>query len=398
MNFIYKELAMIEYFNKFIDHASQKLFEEVLTYGDERIDKYYKESVARGIKKSFRKNILFLLGTYHNDSKYFLLPGKSSILKHKKELFDHTFYVMLDKTKIKHNNCAQICIYVCDIYRNKLNKFCGYFDGDNNDVNIRKELYKNQVSLYYKSGNKEKYFTLSKSSYDKLERLYIGDKQNVNLEILGLLIRYTCFDTDKEGYFFSADHIYKFIIDNNYENNTLEAFSGSINSNLKNYCSLFSDIESQFKSKGSFFVLDKLDNYSILICNPPFIKILIDQLFVKILGILDSMDNKDIILIIPDHRSQQQADNDMKFEVPVGVPIETTRLTNKMRYEGYSLYYDKITSSEYIKKIFVMHNFKYHDYFKDRYHNIRTDTLVIYLSNNKSIDIYDKFEKHIKID
>jgi hypothetical protein len=209
--------------------------------------------------------------------------------------------------------------------------------------------------------------------------------------ILRLLIRYTCFDVDREGIFFSADNIYKFIINNGYENVTLEAFSGSINSNLKNYCSLFIDIESKFGSKGSFFVLDKLNEYSIYICNPPFIKILIDHLFLKIMDMLNSIKNIDVMLIIPDHRSQQQVDNDKINEEYIG-----NQLAIGARYEGYSINYDEIITSKFIKRIFVMYNFKYHNHFKNEYHNIRTDTLIIYLSNNTDNTVYDKFKEYIK--
>ena len=397
-NNIYKEIAQISYFNKFITHTSQKLYEEATTYKDEIIDKYYKEPVLKGITKTFRKNILYLIGTYINNQKIYLFPEKSIIIKHKKELFDYTFYIMKDKNKINHTNCANICINILDIYKNKLIKIYYYFNNDK--IDVKKVIKGNQVSLYYKSGDKQKYMPLPLVYYDKLKTLYIGPNNILDETILQLLIRYTCFDTDKEGYFFSADNIYKFIIDNNYQDIALEAFSGSINSNLKNYCSLFTDIESKFNSKGSFFVLNtdtlKNSNYTLYICNPPFMKILIDHLLLKIMDMLNLIKNIDIMLIIPDHRSQEQADNDKNNETVIGTLTETTRLTNYIRYEGYSKYYDNLAKSNYVKNIFLLHNFAYHNYFTDKFHSIRTSTLIVYLSNNTDNTIYDKFEKYIK--
>ena len=389
-NNIYQEIAMVSIFNKFIEHTANKLYEASKTFKDSNIDKFDERPIRRGINRMFRKNILYLIGTYHNDEQFFLFPKRSAIFEHKKELFKSTLYVMADTSKIDNDICAEICAHLCESYKSELEEIAKHFDND--QVDIKQTTTKNKVILQYKSGKRDQQLELSKVSYDKLVRLSTC-KEQVNDCIANLLTRYTCFDIDKEGIFFSADNVYKFIIDNKLEDDSLEAFSGSINSNLKNYCSLFTDIESKFGSKGSFFVqtMDQLSKYKLFVCNPPFVKILINHLFTKIMDILDTIKDVDLILIIPDHRSNEQLDMNSIHEVYIGPNTMNTK-----RYEGYNRTYDDIIK-KYVKKIFVMYNYEYHNHFRDEYKKITTDTLIIYLSNKTNRNtIYNNFEDYIK--
>jgi len=176
------------------------------------------------------------------------------------------------------------------------------------DPDLKLQIKKNNDELVIDS----KKFKLSKKHYDRLQKMFKGNKEDINIMICILLMRYKYYGIMKEGICLSADDVYKFIFENKLENITLEAFAGTLNSNLPNYCSLFYDIEQNFGSRGSFLnmQIDKCE-YEIIISNPPYIINVMDDSARKLIEFLESC-NGFVIVVIPDWRSADEYQEDIK--------------------------------------------------------------------------------------
>jgi hypothetical protein len=141
----------------------------------------------------------------------------------------------------------------------------------------------------------------------------------------------------------------------------VELFGSPINHNLSKYCSLFPDIEKDFGSIGSIFCIDKKiwNANKYFVANPPFDELIMLKMTLMTIEVLNTYDNCCFIFIIPDWRSNQ---ND-KYK---NVSYET---------------YDILTSSKH-KKIEVILQPSYYDYFTSKYISIgSTKTIVLVLSN-----------------
>jgi hypothetical protein len=268
----------------------------------------------------------------------------------------------------------------------KLNKKCKK-DMKNEILNLKiKKLNLNVIFLkeHVEIKIHNEVFKVSLKDYTRLKKLFIK-KDDLDWYIAILLTRYKYYGYVKEGISLSADNVYKFIKMNNYEDCTLEAFAGTFNSNLKNYCSLFYDIEKYFGSKGSFFKL-KVDNtYKIIVYNPPYLTSVMD----KASGILlDYLNTCEILIIgiIPDWRSISEYEND-KSQYKIN-EIEQTR--QNVPYYSYS----KLRLSKYFKYVFSIGNYKYYNFYSENYKTIRDNTLIFVASSRKD-NIDDKFKNYL---
>lgn len=238
----------------------------------------------------------FLLGIC-DESKTIIFPKTQCITDNQNILKED----ILHNYKITDNEFEKIVSLIIKI-KSKCHKQLILDMNNINETNLMIEKYKIDGFIQLKVIN-DKYpniFKISINNYDRLNTLYVN-KKNIDLMIVILLIRYKYYGYVKEGISLSAEDVYKFIKLNNYEDNTLEAFAGTLNSNLSNYCSLFFDIEKYFKSQGSFLkIYTKKCDYSIIINNPPYLTNVMDMASNILLELLNNCKKLFIVCIVPD--------------------------------------------------------------------------------------------------
>lgn len=187
----------------------------------------------------------------------------------------------------------------------------------------------------------------------------------------------------------AIDIFYDFVNRYQLKTKTLEAFAGSLNSSLPDYCSLFYDIEKKFGSKGSFFMMD-INNckYDLILANPPFIAEVIHTMINKLLEYLDRCPNSTVFICIPDWRSNNEYKKDKEFQINLG-------LKEKKRYDVPYQGYSKLQNSKYYKYVIAVQNLSYYNFFADTRRNINVPTLILVLSNNKDNGVIEKFKKYV---
>lgn len=270
------------------------------------------------------------------------------------------------------------------LFKNKLLKNIKKHINDKTEVTVKHsdELVNFYVSI---DNNKNKHktyqkiYTLNDKFYDRLNMLSPKHHDNLDMYVISLLKRYEYFSTERFGITLSANEIYDFIKISGYEDNTLEAFAGSLNSNLKNYCSLFPDIESYFGSKGSFFKypLDKCE-YNIIISNPPYITSVMHLYAKKILQYMDTCKNAVSIIVIPDWRSRKEYESDKNIQFTYR---ENKQDRQNVMYDGYY----QLRESKYFSDIYCIGSYEYDDYFRGIKRVIDFNTLIIVISNESRV-------------
>jgi len=239
-------------------------------------------------------------------------------------------------------------------------------------------------------------YSINVDDYRRLVKVYSNKEVPVNYAICILLLRYEYYGYSMQGICLSADLIYKWVNANNYDNIGLEMFAGSLNSNLPNYNSLFYDIEQYFGSKGSIFLYKNINDYKILISNPPFLtnvmslssKIIVNFMKYKELNKIHSIS----IINIPDWRSVRQYNrDDLKNDHSKNDYSKNKHLKNEhlkineipqVRQHGEYESYEILRSSPYFRKCILVGNFKYKNYFGQNYATIRDNILMIILSSS----------------
>ena len=323
----------------------------------------------------------FLLGVCKL-SKYVLFPKKQNIITYQSELKSDILhnYVMNDNDfnkimkiilKTNYECTKQIKQYVQNILVETIN------------VNVQED--NNNIKLQISHLQYPNIFKITKNDYERLNKLFTG-KEDVNMTICCLLTRYKYYGVVKEGISLSAGDVYDFIKKYQYENSTLEAFAGTLNSNLPNYCSLFYDIEKYFGSKGSFLNL-KLDDckYNIIISNPPYITNIMDLSSVYLSKFLDC-NNSLVIVIIPDWRSSDEYNNDKQNQISIN---EHQQVRQSTRYIGYY----NLRVSKHFKYVMCVGDYAYYNFFQGTKKVIRDNTLFIVLANEH--DGAEQFKKYM---
>lgn len=240
-------------------------------------------------------------------------------------------------------------------------------------------------------------FILSKKHYHRLTTIYnnnidnniIDNNKDVDFWICLLLLRYRYYGKDLESFCLAIDIFYEFVKKYNLEAKALEAFAGSLNSTLTDYCSLFYDIEKRFGSKGSFFQMNLNQcNHNLIIANPPYIAEIIHTMINKLLDYLNQCNDSTIFISIPDWRSIKEYEYDQKTQINLD-------LNEKKRYENPYQGYSKLRQSTYFRYVIAIENLSYYNFFADTRRNINVPTLIIVLSNGSNNELIEKFKKFI---
>jgi len=258
---------------------------------------------------------------------------------------------------------------------------------NNNNFQLDRVHAQNIVELsivYPPYSNK---FKINLEHYERLKEMFVGNKELADFWICILLLRYEYYGSLLEGINLSVNTLYDIAKKYYDENTLLEAFAGSLNSNLKNYCSVFYDIEKYFGSKGSFFKMgDQLANYKMIISNPPYISEVMLDTAKKFIKLLESPNEISIIHVMPDWRNYKQYNLDKKIQITI----------NEIKQKRYTVdypEYDTLHKSCFVKYIFSIGNYEYYDFFSDSKRTIgKINTLIILLSNAKNNEHIEKIK------
>jgi hypothetical protein len=118
--------------------------------------------------------------------------------------------------------------------------------------------------------------------YDKLKNNYTGNIKDMDNLIWIIIFRYQLLGSNNHQLGILPNIIESMCIDYNLQ---FECFASAINSSLKNYCSIYYDLEKYFGSQGNFFnITIKEGTYSF---NPPYQKDIMDKGIQRILNFLN---------------------------------------------------------------------------------------------------------------
>lgn len=188
---------------------------------------------------------------------------------------------------------------------------------------------------------------------------YFGIYQNKNVGQSMCLTASFIYDWLCESIFFDSE-------------TNLEAFAGYFNRRLKNWCSLFEDLEIPLGSQGSFFRLGaKLKNFDLIISNPPYqnptleatSKLLVDH-------------QGSSISIIPDWRSKTE--DISKDFVAKGSPIHPSRRWSEP-YPAYEI----LRSSEKFQGVLFFQRMEFSNDFTQTTRTPEVSIIVVVLGDQK---------------
>jgi len=243
--------------------------------------------------------------------------------------------------------------------------------------NIMIQFYKFKISVSF--GIKDKRLLnildnilLPFDVYDKLKNNYSGNIKYIDVIIWIIIFRYQLLGSNNHQLGILPNIIDTMCKDYNLH---FECFASSINSSLKNYCSIYYDLEKFFGSNGNFF------NYNIeegiYSFNPPYQKDIIDKGIERILFFLKiaKTNNKNLtfILTIPIWDKEGQKIFNQK---------------NKIDYGDFNII-NNIKESEFIigLRLISKDNFTYLDHnFKLYKNKTIQNTYVIMLSTDQNIN------------
>lgn len=320
----------------------------------------------------------YVIGSSCKQSDFILLPKKSCLRQYKHILQDdmkHNYPNMSDKEFDDIMNIILKTNYDCKMKMkkeiNEIQNISLKLEKTTDDVN-------SNIIFNIVQSDSTVNLNIPKKEYSKLETLYINQKKKTDLDwyICILLTRYKYYGYVQEGICLSAGDVYSFIQQKNLSDKTLEAFAGTINSNLPMYCSLFYDIEKYFGSRGSFFKKND-ECFNIIVSNPPYISVIIDESSDVLLSKLDTCDSLTVIVVIPDWRSEEEFTLDKNVQISLKDHIQTRQQT---AYKGYT----KLRQSKHFRKVLSVGDYNYYNFFKDSYKSIRDNTLFVLLDNNNS--------------
>lgn len=318
----------------------------------------------------------FLLGIAL--SKYILFPKKQIIKKYNQLLKDDLLY-NYSMTDTEFEQIMEIILNTNDYCKKQIKQYQIIHE----NIIVHKKIEYNHIKLQIVHQLYPNVFKIIKKDYYRLKLLYHGNT-DFDMIVCILMTRYKYYGVVKEGISLSAGDVYDFIKKYNYEDKTLEAFAGTLNSNLTNYCSLFHDIEKDFGSKDSFLNLD-LDNYNIIVSNPPYITNVMDLSSTILVNFLEKK-NSMVIVVIPDWRSTEEYHNDIQSQISIN---EHQQKRQSTRYHGYY----NLRVSTYFKYVLCVGDYAYHNFYQGTSKIIRDNTLFIVLSNEHDGD--EQFKKYM---
>lgn len=365
------ENIRIKYWLKFLNKASDDILNLLSVFNAKK----YK------IEQKIIHFNTYLLGVC-NDIIHGIIPAPECIEKYKGILLEDLMHNW-EISQTLFDKIMSVYIKNNILFKDKLVKNIQKHSRDKTKIIIK--LDDEQVNFHVNIDTKNKHktqqkiYTLNKQFCSRLNTLSKPHNEKLDVNIVSLLKRYEYFSTERFGITLSANEIYDFIKINGYEDNTLEAFAGSLNSNLKNYCSLFPDIESYFGSKGSFFKypLDKCE-YNIIVSNPPYITSVMHLYAKKILRYMNTCKNAVSIIIIPDWRSEKEYELDKNIQFTYH---ENKQTRQNIPYDGYY----QLRESKYFSDVYCIGSYEYDDYFRGIKRVIDFNTLIIVISNESRI-------------
>ena len=214
--------------------------------------------------------------------------------------------------------------------------------------------------------------------YNKLKENFIGNLKFIDDYIWSIIFRYQLLSSNNHQL-----GILPSIINNMQHdyNLTFECFASSINCTLKNYCSIYYDIEHLFGSHGNFFNKNFIEG--VYTFNPPYQKNIIDKGYLKINYHLDlaNKNNKELtfILTIPVWDKEGQ---------------KMINYSNKIDYGEFEVI-NKIKESKFFRglRIISKEEFTYIDHnFKLLKNKTIQNTYIILLSTDNII--FDPINQH----
>ena len=208
--------------------------------------------------------------------------------------------------------------------------------------------------------------------YDKLKTNYNGNIKYMDIIIWIIIFRYQLLGSNNHQLGILPNIIDK--MNKDYGLN-FECFSSAINSSLKNYCSIYYDLEKFFGSNGNFFNIDLIEGTFSF--NPPYQKDIMNMGIIKLFSLLDNAKKIDkkltFIMTIPIWDKKGQ---------------EILNQHNKIDYGDFDIIND-IKKSEYFinLRIISKDNFTYLDHnFKLYKNKTIQNTYIIMMSTDKTID------------
>lgn len=205
--------------------------------------------------------------------------------------------------------------------------------------------------------------------YEKMILNYSGNNTVVDEYIWSIVFRYQLLGSNNNQLGILPNIINNMICDYNIN---FECFASAINFTLKNYCSIYYDLEQYFGSKGNFF------NYKFIeggfTFNPPYQKKIIDEGVDKLLLYLNKAkeSNKILTFILTIPIWDKEGQKEIKYE-------------NKIDYGDFEVI-ELLKQSEFFRGIRTIHkeNFTYIDHNFQLFKNKTIqNTYVIAISSNE---------------
>jgi phosphorylated CTD-interacting factor 1 len=352
------------------------------------------------IKKSYPRTLTNLLSSWmftlyafgsNNDDEFFpdsfenIEPLKITLIdfcKYNENI--NNYEEIIDKILIEFLNYIKIQIEILTKYKISpfyLNSKDNYlitkkiFFQKRDDINVQFYKYKMNVSFGIKDKrliNILDNILLPIDIYNKLKENYNGEPKYLDSIIWMIIFRYQLLGSNNHQLGILPNIINKMSIDYNLN---FECFASSINSTLKNYCSIYYDLEKYFGSCGNFFKQNFIEgSYSF---NPPYQKNIMESGIKKLFEFLINAKNNNKILTFI-------------MTIPIWDKDGQEKLNqhNKIDYGDFEIIKD-IKDSEFLIgfRLILKENFTYIDHnFKLYKNKTIQNTYIIMLSTDKNID------------
>jgi hypothetical protein len=259
-------------------------------------------------------------------------------------------------------------------------------------IEIKKINNNNNIILIYNNNKLYVSIELYTKLVDKFINNNNNNNNNIDIYIYYLLFRYSYIESGNQQ--LAINEKIKYMFKEHGVN--FELYGSAINTTSNNYCSLYFDIEKYFGSKGNFFHMELYSG--IYWCNPPYCNTILTKTAIKILNILNNLNNKNICFIITipiwDKKTQNSINN------YTYVQRNNNNNTNILEYNDYLIYY---LLKSYIKDELIIPKYRipYFNYRLNKYiYAVDTYMLIIYNDNDKDkfIKLHNIFDLIIDLD
>jgi hypothetical protein len=186
--------------------------------------------------------------------------------------------------------------------------------------------------------------------YNKLKNNFTGNIKLIDDYIWSIIFRYQLLSSNNHQLGILPSIINNMQVDYNL---SFECFASSINCTLKNYCSIYYDLEHLFGSHGNFFNKNFIEG--VYTFNPPYQKNIIDKGYIKINYHLDLAHKNDkeltFILTIPVWDKEGQKIINHSNKIDYGEFEVINKIKESIFFRGLRI----ISKEEFT---YIDHNFK----------------------------------------